>query len=96
MRLMPWTSVTEYIMQMSDGPTKRFTSPDATVETMIFGTPTGNRCMAGVASDVPPEPPAEMIPARSRRVTMKRSKASAIARIALPRSPENTARAPFG
>ena len=67
MRLMPATSVTEYIMQMSDGPTYGFTSPEATVETITLGTPMGRRRMAGVASAVPPEPPAEMSPPRSRR-----------------------------
>ena len=67
MRLMPATSVTEYIMQMSEGPTYGFTSPEATVETMTLGTPIGRPRMARVASAVPPEPPAEMRPPRSRR-----------------------------
>ncbi len=63
---------------------------------MTFGTPTGSARIAAVASDVPPEPPAEMTPARSRRVSTKRSRASAIALTADPRSPVNTARAPCG
>src|SRR4029450_7917480 len=59
MRLMPCTSVTEYIMQRSDGPTYGRTSPDATDDTMTFGTPMGNRRIAGVASAVPPAPAPE-------------------------------------
>ena len=38
------------------------------------------RASPGVASAVPPEPPAEMMPPRSRRVMTKRSKAMAISR----------------
>jgi hypothetical protein len=96
MRLMPETSVTEYIMQMSLGPTYGRTSPDATDDTIIFGTPTGNARIAGVASAVPPDPPAETIPPRSRRSSTNCSKATAIALTAEPRSPVNTARSPSG
>ena len=96
MRLMPETSVTAYIMQMSAGPTYGLTSPEATVDTMTFGTPMGRRRMAAVASAVPPDPPAEMMPPRSRRVPMKRSKALPISTTAEPRSPVNTACAPPG
>jgi len=88
--------VTEYIMQMSLGPTYGRTSPEATVETMIFGMPMGSARMAGVASAVPPEPPAEITPPTSRRPARKRSKAMAIAVTALPRSPVRTARSPCG
>ena len=45
------------------------------METITFGTPMGSRRMPAVASAVPPDPPAEMMPPRSRRVAMKRSKA---------------------
>ena len=96
MRLMPCTSVTEYIMQMSLGPTYGRVSPEAIVDTITFGTPTGSARIAGVASAVPPEPPAEMRPPRSRRVRMKCSNATAIALTALPRSSVNTARSPSG
>lgn len=65
MRLIPATSVTEYIIAMSDGPTYADTSPLATVETMTFGTPTGRARIAGVMSAVPPEPPIPMTPPRS-------------------------------
>ena len=96
MRLMPDTSVTEYIMQMSDGPTYGRTSPDATVDTITFGTPIGSRRIACVASAVPPEPPAETRPPRSRRRATKCSNAIAISVTAVPRSPVNTARSPRG
>jgi hypothetical protein len=52
--------------------------------------------MARVASAVPPEPPAEISPPRSRRVARNRSKAAAISVTAEPRSPVNTARSPPG
>ena len=52
--------------------------------------------MAGVASAVLPEPPAEIRPPKSRRRTMKCSNASAISVTALPRSPVNTACSPCG
>ena len=63
---------------------------------MTFGMPIGNRRIACVASAVPPEPPAEISPPRSRRPATKCSKASAISLTAEPRSPVNTARSPFG
>ena len=96
MRLMPCTSVTEYIMQMSLGPTYGRVSPLAIVETITLGQPIGSARMPCVAIEVPPEPPAEMMPPRSRRVAMKASNASAIAAVALPRSSLNTAASPFG
>ena len=52
--------------------------------------------MPAVASDVPPEPPAEMIPPTSRWRTIQRSKANAIACTDAPRSPGKTAAAPRG
>ena len=96
MRLMPCTSVTEYIMQMSLGPTYGRVSPEAMVETITFGQPTGSARIACVAKVVPPDPPAETMPPRSRRVATKRSKASAMAVTALPRSPVKTAASPPG
>ena len=93
---MPEMSVTEYIMQMSEGPTYGFTSPEATVDTMTLGMPIGSRRIAWVASAVPPEPPAEIRPPRSRRPATKCSKASAISLTAEPRSPVKTAPSPFG
>ena len=70
------------------------TSPEATVETITFGTPTGKLCIAGVASAVAPDPPAEMSPARSPRVFTNAENASAIAVTAEPRSPVKTDGAP--
>jgi hypothetical protein len=66
------------------------------VLTITFGQPMGSARMAGVASEVPPEPPALMTPPRSRRVSTKRSKAIAMAVTALPRSPLKTAASPCG
>ena len=42
-RLIPATSTTEYIIVTSTEPTYGLVSPDATVETISFGTPTGSR-----------------------------------------------------
>ena len=50
--------------------------------------------MAAVASEVPPDPPAEISPPTSRRVSMKWAKATAICDTAEPRSSVNTARSP--
>ena len=93
---MPCTSVTEYIMQMSLGPTYGRVSPEAIVDTITFGTPIGSARIACVASVVPPEPPAEIRPPRSRRVRMKCSNAIAMPVTALPRSSVNTALSPCG
>ena len=49
------------------------------------------RRMPAVASEVPPEPPAEMMPPMSRWRTIQRAKASAIASTDWPRSPVKTA-----
>ena len=46
MRFSPAMSTTEYSIAMSRVPTYGRVSPDATVETSIFGTPTGNARMA--------------------------------------------------
>ena len=63
---------------------------------MTLGIPIGSRRIACVASAVPPEPPAEISPPRSRRWATKFSKATPISLTAEPRSPVNTARSPFG
>ncbi len=83
-------------MAMSDGPTYMPTSPEATVDTITFGTPTGRARIAGVTSAVPPDPPAPTIPPRSVRVSTNRVSASDIASTDDPRSPVNTAAAPAG
>ena len=41
-RLMPAISTTEYIIVTSTEPTYGLVSPEATVETISFGTPIGN------------------------------------------------------
>ena len=46
---------------------------------MILGMPSGSRRMPAVASEVPPEPPAEMMPPMPRSRSIQRAKASAIA-----------------
>ncbi len=81
---------------MSEAPTYWPTWPEATVETMILGTPSDRRRMPAVASDVPPEPPADMTPPIPRSRSIQREKASAIALMDSPRSPEKTAPAPRG
>ena len=79
---------------MSVGPMYWPTSPEATVEIITLGIPTGRLRIAGVASAVPPEPPAEMIPAIPRWRRIQFSKASDMARTAAPRSSVKTAEAP--
>ena len=56
-RLTPAMSTTEYIIVTSTEPTYGLVSPEATVETISFGTPIGSCRIAYVASDEPPEPP---------------------------------------
>ena len=60
--LTPEMSTTEYIIVTSTAPTYGRVSPDATVETSSFGTPTGSARIAGAAIDEPPEPPSARIP----------------------------------
>src|SRR6188472_101759 len=97
MRLRPATSVTEYIMAMSEGPTYGATFDDATVDTISLGTPTGSARIAGVTSAVPPDPPAPMMPESSPAwATTYRVNASDIAATASPRSDDRTATAPSG
>src|SRR3546814_9586396 len=57
-RFKPCTSVTEYIIRMSEGPTYCPTLPEATVEIITLGRPMGRRRIAGVTIAVPPEPAA--------------------------------------
>ena len=45
-RLMPAMSTTEYIIVTSTEPTYGLVSPEATVETISFGTPIGSRRIA--------------------------------------------------
>jgi hypothetical protein len=61
-RFNPAMSTTEYIIVMSLIPTYGRVSPEASVETMTFGKPTGNARMADVPMVVPAEPPIEMTP----------------------------------
>ena len=58
----PATSTMEGIMIISLVPTYWETFPEAIVETITLGTPIGSARMAGVTSEVPPDPPQEMIP----------------------------------
>src|SRR3546814_21038849 len=82
MRFRPCTSVTEYIIMMSEGPTYCPTLPEATVEIITLGRPTGRRRIAGVTSAVPPEPAAEMMPPIPCWRTIQASTADAMARTA--------------
>src|SRR3954470_17586599 len=49
-------------MVTSVAPTYGRVSPDATVETMSFGTPTGSSRIAAAAIEDPPEPPTAATP----------------------------------
>ena len=81
---------------MSDGPTYCSVFPDATVDIIILGTPTGRARMAGDASAVPPDPPAEMIPAIPCWAAIQRANASVMPATAVPRSPVKTPDTPRG
>ena len=75
--------------------------PDATVEIISFGTPTGSARIAGVANAVAPEPPAEirpssLTPSLPDLPFTQVSNASAIAATAAPRSALNTPAEPRG
>ena len=50
-------------------------SPEASVETISFGTPKGSSRMPAVTIEVPPPPPMPTIAARSLRVRRKAAKA---------------------
>ena len=60
--LTPAISVTDAIIVMSVLPIYGDVSPDAIVESINFGTPTGSARMALVAIAVPPDPPAARMP----------------------------------
>jgi hypothetical protein len=94
--LSPCTSATECIIVMSDGPTYLLHLAEATVETISLGTPTGSARIAGATMAVPPEPPADMMPAMPSCRAIQRSKASVMPATEWPRSPVNTPAAPRG
>ncbi len=56
-RFSPAMSTTEYIIVTSTAPTYGRVSPDASVDTISFGTPTGRARIACVTIAEPPEPP---------------------------------------
>jgi hypothetical protein len=56
-------STTEYIMVTSLTSTYGSVLPDAMVETITLGTPTGRVRIAEVAIEVPPVPPMPRMPA---------------------------------
>ena len=96
-RFSPARSVTAGIIAMSETSTKGATSPEASVETMSFGRPSGSRRMPAVTIEVPPPPPMPTTPAMSPRPAMKAAKAAPIAATAAPRSSSpSTASAPSG
>ena len=59
--LRPARSVIDGIIIMSETSTKGATSPEASVETIIFGRPIGSARMPRVMIEVPPPPPIPMI-----------------------------------
>ena len=89
-RLTPAMSTTEYIIVTSTAPTYGRVSPEATVETISFGTPIGSSRIACVTSADPPDPPSPPIASRRpsawRRLTISAAP-RAMAAIAAPRSP---------
>ena len=87
--LRPSASTTEGIMMMSLVPTYWATLPEAMVETITLGTPTGRARMAGVAREVPPLPPMERMPSslpRAKSSGTSFSAPRAITSMASPRS----------
>ena len=86
----PAISTTEYISVMSLTSTYGAVLPDAIVDTISFGTPTGSVRIAAVIIAVPPPPPSPSTP--SNRPAAKSAGTSAhaprcIVSTALPRSP---------
>ena len=55
-------STTEYVIVTSAAPTYGRVSPEASVETISFGTPTGSTRIACAAIEELPDPPTERIP----------------------------------
>src|SRR5918998_1158484 len=75
---------------MSTAPMYGLVSPDATVETMSFGTPTGRSRIARAATDELPDPPSDSAPSTRPSPCSRRSTSAAprpMASIAAPRSP---------
>ena len=62
MALSPSASTTDGNITTSLVPTYWDTLPDAIVDTITFGTPIGSARIAGVAIEVPPEPPTDIMP----------------------------------
>src|SRR5215468_9226003 len=79
---------------MSEGPTKVATLPDATEEMRTLGTPIGRARIAGATRELPPDPPAAMIPPMGSYRLIQAANASAMAAMAVPRSPVKTALGP--
>ncbi len=98
-RFSPEMSTTEYVIDTSVAPTYGRVSPEASVETISFGTPTGRPRIACAAIDELPEPPTERMPS-SRPSACKRRTISAaprpIASTAAPRSPASRSAADVG
>jgi hypothetical protein len=86
----PAMSTTEYIIVTSTAPTYGRVSPEARVETISFGTPTGSARMPVVTTDEPPEPPMPSTPSSLPSSCSCSSSAAAprpMAVVAAPRSP---------
>ena len=89
-RLTPAMSTTEYIIDTSTAPTYGRVSPEATVETISFGTPTGSARIAKVTSEEPPDPPSPRIPSSLPSACRRFTTSAAprpIVSTAAPRSP---------
>src|SRR3546814_16263900 len=85
-RFKPCTSVTEYIIRMSEGPTYCPTLPEATVEIITLGRPMGRRRIPGLTHAVPPAPAAELLPPVPRMRTHNCLQASSTHRPPVPPS----------
>ena len=88
--LTPAMSTTEYIIVTSTAPTYGRVSPEAIVDTISFGTPTGRARIADVAIDEPPEPPSPRTPSSRPSACSRRTISAApraITATAAPRSP---------
>src|SRR4051795_12431230 len=70
-------STTEYIIVTSAAPTYGRVSPDATVETISLGTPTGRSRIACAAIDELPEPPTAATPSTRPSECSRESTAAA-------------------
>src|SRR4051794_9837856 len=95
-RFTPEMSTTEYVIVTSTAPTYGLVSPEASVETSSFGTPTGSACIAPAAIDEPPEPPSARIPSSRPSACRRPTSVSAprhMAATAAPRSPASASAA---